>query len=369
MHLPTHFEKAGWINSNDLRDAIRYIIEMNGPYVGQYDDLCTHTKSTHLYQQLVEIWQDMCITANMNPWSQSLPIESIIKAIASASLATYFLEDYYKSNNVQNLLGIEIGGGAGFFPVALSAMTKNNIIVTADVFLPFQSSQKLLASLASKQGMLDQFDFTHVVQTSSMEYMAKVIMSQQKRDKQMCLNSSIDFIRCPALKYDYIIANDCLREFDIKSASQFFELAFTQLKEGGFLVCFGFGAPTSRNSLVWDLISRANLRPVFVGMKNIPQIDASFKSLPHQTCIFIKDFSSLGIDIKDTFSSQIFSWLETATADQMSVPWSNNMHTSYYLDRNYLTTVNHAMNMNINPDYTDLKLDGFDNIKFIQFNK
>lgn len=366
MQIPFLFEKSGWKNLNDLNNAIQYITEMNGAYCGQYDDLMSKEPNSSLYINLVNIWHDLCISADIKPWSPMLPVETIVKSITSAGVVSKLVRTNLMSGCSRNLIGVEIGGGAGFLPVALSTALKRNILVSADVFLPFQTTQKLIAEIASSKGYLDQLDITDLSDTSDIKSVANMLSSSIPVNKQLHVNASIDFLYSSQLKIDFIVANDCLREFDLKSLYDFLGLLHNQLNDSGFLTCFGFGAPTNNLSLIWNLIERANLYPVFVGMKNIPQLDGSLKSLPHQVCIFRK-YSKSGFALKSyNHSKIIFTLLETATADKIKFSDSSKFFNAYYLDINFRDKINAALNMEIDTSRNDCKLPDFPGLYLIE---
>ena len=365
MQLPVLFEKAGWQNLDNLDASLAYIIEMNGSYCGQYDEIFDYDLSPQLYDDLVNIWINLCRCSQIKPWNYNLPVETIVKSIASSSLVSNYLNSYLPSN-LKCLKGVEIGGGAGFMPVSLASMLQNNILLSADVFKPFQISQKAIASIASEMGFLDQLDLTNVSSVPEMKILANLLSTQKSLNKQLNINSSVDFIYESGLSFDYIVANDCLREFDQTSLLKFLNFANNQLNDNGILICFGFGAPTTNQSLIWNLIDQANLHPIFIGMKNLPQTNGSIKSLPHQTCIFRKDIQSLPFWKSQDSACRIFPWLETATADKMELLNNNQLYNAYYLDKAYLKCVNAALRMEINLDRNDLNIEAIPGLYLIK---
>jgi hypothetical protein len=225
--------------------------------------------------------------------------------------------------------------------------------VSADVFLPFQTTQKLIASIASQKGYLDQLDITYISDKSDIKSITNMLSSSMVVTKQLHVNSSVDFLYSSQLTFDFIVANDCLREFDLNSLCNFLRLLDNQLNHCGFLICFGFGAPTNKHSLIWNLIDKANLTPVFIGMKNIPQLNGSLKSLAHQVCIFRKDnLSEFALKIYNQ-SKIIFSWLETATADKLKASDSGKLYSAYYLDISFQDDINAVLNMEIDTSRND----------------
>ena len=170
---------------------------MNGSYCGQYDEIFDYDLSPQLYDDLVNIWIKLCRCSQIKPWTYNLPVETIVKSIASSSLVSNYLNSYLPSN-LKCLKGVEIGGGAGFMPVSLASMLQNNILLSADVFKPFQISQAI-ASIASEMGFLDQLDLTNVSSVPEMKILANLLSTQKSLNKQLNINSSVDFIYESAL--------------------------------------------------------------------------------------------------------------------------------------------------------------------------